>query len=96
MGDLTESDYGDQVPFPSQAELGIFSDKERSFLRYPQTKNPVCPQAYNLTKGKPETGQNADVEVRPEPVRCSKRLLPVKNPREEMRDACLMKRKAAF
>lgn len=56
----------------------------------------MCPQAYSLTKGKPGTGQNADVEVRPEPVRCSKTLLPVKNPREEMRDACLMKRKAAF
>lgn len=46
-------------------------------------------------KGKPGTGQNAGVEVRPEPVRHSK-LLPVKNPTEEMRDVCLMKRKTAF
>lgn len=27
VGELIELDYGDQVPFPSQAELDIFSDK---------------------------------------------------------------------
>lgn len=57
----------------------------------------MCPQAYNLMKAKPRTGQNASVEVRAGPVRCSKKaFLPVKNPIEEMRDACLMKREAAF
>lgn len=57
----------------------------------------MCPQAYNLMKAKPRTDQNAGVEVRAEPASCSKkRFLPTKNPREEMRDACLMKREAGF
>lgn len=44
----------------------------------------MCPQAMNLTKGKPGTGQNAGVEVRSEPMKCSERL-PVKNPKQDTR-----------
>lgn len=54
------------MPFPIQAELDIFSDKVVSWDNLRQ--KILCVQAYNLMKGKPGTGQNVDVEVRPEPL----------------------------
>lgn len=57
----------------------------------------MCPQVCNLMKAKPRTDQNAGVEVKVGPVRLRKKgFMSVKNPREEMRDTCLMKREAAF